>query len=175
MSDLGSDFVKVQVGGERHANVSPPPALTPALTPTHLWTAIKATNRDGGLIFKVRLCRTEQTNQATSGPSVDDNPFIPSPEIQCMSELFQSTQGVVSVNHFLMPPGHSPAASGMIDFPYSTASISQCFMTKHCKKEERDSLLFIILFNKKDKYHTSSFLSFFLSRHDLRSFIMLGL
>jgi len=57
-----------------------------------------------------------------------------------------------------------------------TASISQCFMTKHCKKiEERDTLLFTILFNKKDKYHTSSFLSFFLSRHDLRSFIMLGL
>jgi len=42
-----------------------------------------------------------------------------------------------------------------------TASISQCFMTKHCKNiEERDTLLFTILFNKKDKYHTALFLSF---------------
>jgi len=53
-----------------------------------------------------------------------------------------------------------------------TASISQCFMIKHCKKiEERDTLLFTILFNKKDKYHTASFLSFFVSRHDLRSYV----
>jgi len=96
MSDLGSDFVEVQVGGGRHANASPPPALTP----TRLRTAIKATNQDGGLISKARLRHTEQTNQATSGPSVDDNPFLPSPEIRCTSELFQSTQGVVSVNHF---------------------------------------------------------------------------
>jgi len=42
-----------------------------------------------------------------------------------------------------------------------TASISQCFMKKHCKKiEERDTLLFTILFNKKDKYYTALFLSF---------------
>ena len=42
-----------------------------------------------------------------------------------------------------------------------TARISQCFMTKHCKKiEERDTLLFTIFFNKKDKYHTALFLSF---------------
>jgi len=42
-----------------------------------------------------------------------------------------------------------------------TASIFQCFMTKHCEKiEERDTLLFTILFNKKDKYHTALFLSF---------------
>jgi len=35
-------------------------------------------------------------------------------------------------------------------------------MKKHCKKiEERDTLLFTILFNKKDKYHTALFLSFF--------------
>ena len=115
MSDLGSDFVEVQVGGGRHANAS----LPPALTPTRLRTAIKATNWDGGLISKAQLRHTEQTNQATSGPSVDDNPFLLSPEIQCTSELFQSTQGVVSVNHFPTPPGHSPAASGMIDFPYS--------------------------------------------------------
>ena len=57
-----------------------------------------------------------------------------------------------------------------------TASISQCFMTKHCKKiEERDTLLFTILFNKKDKYHTASLLSFLVSKHDLRSFLMLGI
>jgi len=38
----------------------------------------------------------------------------------------------------------------------STASISQCFMTKHYKNiEERDTLLFTILFNKKHKYHTA--------------------
>ena len=42
-----------------------------------------------------------------------------------------------------------------------TASISQHFMTKHCKKiEEKDTLLFTILFNKKDKYHSALFLSF---------------
>jgi len=41
----------------------------------------------------------------------------------------------------------------------STASISQCFMTKHCKKiEERDTLFFIILCNKKIKYYTALFL-----------------
>jgi len=45
--------------------------------------------------------------------------------------------------------------------PSNTASISQCFMTKHCKKiEERDTLLFTILFNKKNKYYTALFLSF---------------
>ena len=43
----------------------------------------------------------------------------------------------------------------------NTASISQCFMTKHCKKiEVRGTLLFKILFNKKAKYHTALFLSF---------------
>ena len=114
MSDLGSDFVEAQVGGGCRANVSPPPALTP----THLQTFIKATNQDGGLISKARLRRTEQTNQATSGPFVDDNPFLPSPEIRCASELFQSTEDVMSVDRFLMPPSCSPAASGMIDFPY---------------------------------------------------------
>jgi len=42
-----------------------------------------------------------------------------------------------------------------------TASISQCFMTKHYKNiEERDTLLFTILFNKKHKYHTASFCHF---------------
>jgi len=42
--------------------------------------------------------------------------------------------------------------------PY-TASISQCFMIKHYKNiEERDTLLFTILFNKK--YHTASFCHF---------------
>jgi len=35
-------------------------------------------------------------------------------------------------------------------------------MTKHCKKiEERDTLLFTILFNKKNKNHTASFCHFF--------------
>ena len=53
------------------------------------------------------------------------------------------------------------AAQTLINSGLFTASISQCFMTKHCKKiEERDTLLFIILFNKKDKYHTALFLSF---------------
>jgi len=42
-----------------------------------------------------------------------------------------------------------------------TASISSCFMTKHCKKiEERDTLLFTILFDKKDKYHKASLCHF---------------
>jgi len=42
-----------------------------------------------------------------------------------------------------------------------TASISQCFMTKHYKNiEERDTLLFTILFNKKHKNHTASFCHF---------------
>ena len=77
MSDLCSDFVKAQVGGGRRANASPPPALTP----TRLRTAIKATNQDGGLITKALLRHTEQSNQPTSGPPPDDNPFLPSPEI----------------------------------------------------------------------------------------------
>ena len=77
MSDLCSDFVEAQVGGGHHANVS----LPPALTPTQLRTAIKATNWDGGLITKALLRRTEQSNQPTSGPPPDDNPFLPSPEI----------------------------------------------------------------------------------------------
>ena len=115
MSDLGSDFVEAQVGGGCHANASPPPALTL----TRLRTAIKATNWDGGLISKAQLRHTEQTNQATSGPFVDDNPFLPSPEIRCASELFQSMEDVMSVDRFPTPPSRSPAASGMIDFPYS--------------------------------------------------------
>ena len=48
MSDIDSGFIEVQVGGGRRADVSPPPVLTP----TRLQTAIKATNRDGGLISK---------------------------------------------------------------------------------------------------------------------------
>jgi len=48
MSDVDSGFIEVQVGGGRCADVSPPPVLTP----TRLRTAIKATNRDGGLISK---------------------------------------------------------------------------------------------------------------------------
>ena len=114
MSDVDSGFIEVQVGGGRRADVSPPPVLTP----THLRTAIKATNRDGGLISKARLRRSEQTNQPTSGASLDGNPSLPSPEIQCASELFQSSEDV-SVNRFLTPPRYSPAASGMFDFPYS--------------------------------------------------------
>jgi len=39
-------------------------------------------------------------------------------------------------------------------------------VTKHCKKiEERDTLLFAPLFNKKGKYHTVLSLSFF--PHDM--------
>jgi len=62
---------------------------------------------------------------------------------------------------------HDPRAAMDFDLPNGitlqgdlsqlnhTASISQCFMTKHCKKiEERDTLLFTILLNKKDQYHT---------------------
>jgi len=57
--------------------------------------------------------------------------------------------------------------------PGNTASISQCFMTKHYKNiEERDTLLFTILFNKKHKYHTASFCHL---KHHLRSFPMLEL
>jgi len=115
MSDLDPGFVEVQVGGGCHADVSPPPVLTP----TRLRTAIKATNRDGGLISKVRLRRSEQTNQPTSGASLDDNPSLPSPEIRCTSELFQSLEDVVPVNRFLTPPRYSPAPSGMYDFPDS--------------------------------------------------------
>ena len=114
MPDLDSDFVEVQVGGGRCAGASPPPVLTP----TRLRTAIKATNRDSGLISKARLRCTEQTNQSTSGASLDDNPSPPSPEIRCASELFQSTEGVMSVNCFLTPPRYSPAASGIYNFPY---------------------------------------------------------
>jgi len=43
------------------------------------------------------------------------------------------------------------------------------------KIEERDTLLFIISLNKKDKYHTKYFFVFLFPRHDLRSFLMLGL
>jgi len=77
MSDLDSGFVEVQVGGGRRANEPPPPDLTP----TRLRTAIKATSRDGGLISKAQLRRTEQTKQPTSGPSLDDNLSPPSPKI----------------------------------------------------------------------------------------------
>jgi len=65
-----------------------------------------------------------------------------------------------------VPIPHStptPTPGGVIHTPANpyTASISQCFMTKHCKRiEERDTLLFTILSNKKDKYHTASFSHF---------------
>jgi len=78
--------------------------------------------------------------------------------------------------------GDAPWTSLLMESAEATTSTDdphckhQYFMTKHCKKiEERDTLLFTILFNKKDKYHTASFSSFFVSKHDLRSFIMLGL
>jgi len=59
---------------------------------------------------------------------------------------------------------------------HHTASISQCFMTKHCKKiKERDTLLFTILFNKKKQILYSITFVIFVWRHDLRSFLMLGL
>jgi len=115
MSDLDSGFIEVQVGSGHCANEPPPPDLTP----THLRTAIKATSRDGGLISKVQLRRTEQTKQPTSGPSLDDNLSPLSPKIWCTSELFPIMEGIAPVNHFPMPPRYSPAASGMIMFPYS--------------------------------------------------------
>jgi len=80
MSDLDSDYVGVQAGGGRA--MSPPPAITP----TRLRTSIKATDRDGGLITKAQLRRTQQTNPLTSieeaaNVSVDDNLFLKSPKI----------------------------------------------------------------------------------------------
>jgi len=64
-------------------------------------------------------------------------------------------------------PYHTSALSGeawvielLVGHP-DTASISPCFMTKHCKKiKERDTLLFTILFDKKDKCHKASFCHF---------------
>jgi len=57
-----------------------------------------------------------------------------------------------------------------------TANISQCFMTKHCKKiEERDTLLFTILLNTKKQISYKIFFVFLLPRCDLRSLLVLGL
>lgn len=83
------DFVEVQVGGGGRARASPPPILTP----TRLRTAIKATNRDGGLISKAQLRRNQQTTSPAPvadipGRSAGDNPSFASPEVRCASELF---------------------------------------------------------------------------------------
>jgi len=61
-----------------------------------------------------------------------------------------------------MLAGAGPAFGVFVAFEVAiTASISQCFMTRHYKNiEERDTLLFTILFNKKHKYHTASFCHF---------------
>ena len=86
--------------------------------------------------------------------------------------------GAVTVGSMLikLDPDQLESQDTKVDYSRYTANISQCFMTKHCKKiEERDTLLFTNLFNKKDKYHTASFFSFFVSRHGLRSFLMLGI
>jgi len=80
MSDLDSDYTGVQAGGGRA--MSPPPAITP----THLRTSIKATDRDSGLITKAQLRHTRQTNPLTSveeaaNASINNNPFLKSPKI----------------------------------------------------------------------------------------------
>ncbi|KAI5988603.1 hypothetical protein EDD15DRAFT_2520309 [Pisolithus albus] len=77
------------VGGGGRAKASPPPILTP----TRLRTAIKATNRDGGLISKAQLRRNQQTTSPAPvadipGRSAGDNPSFASPEVRCASELF---------------------------------------------------------------------------------------
>ena len=74
MSDLDSDYTGVQAGGG--CAMSPPPAITPM----HLQTSVKATDQDGGLITKVQLCCTWQTNPLTSvkeaaNVSIDNNPL----------------------------------------------------------------------------------------------------
>ena len=68
---------------------------------------------------------------------------------------------------------HCVTLCGLTELTH-TASISQCFMTKHCKKiEERDTLLFPILFNKrKQRLYTILFV-IFVPRHDLRPFHIL--
>ena len=86
MSDLDSGFIEVQVGARRRANEP----LPPDLTPTCLWTDIKAISWDGGLISKVQLHRTEQTKQPTSGPSLDDNLSPRHPKFDAHQNYFQS-------------------------------------------------------------------------------------
>ena len=110
MSDLDSDYVGVQAGGG-HA-MSPPPAITPM----RLRTSIKATDRDGGLITKAQLCRTQQTNPPTSieeaaNVSVNDNLFLKSPKIRCASELFPRVEEDVFFNCSQTPSREIPAAS----------------------------------------------------------------
>ena len=110
MSDLDSDYVGVQAGGGRA--MSPPPAITP----TRLRTSIKATDRDGGLITKAQLRRTQQTNPPTSieeaaNVSVNDNLFLKSPKIRCASELFPRVEEDVFFNCSQTPSREIPAAS----------------------------------------------------------------
>ncbi|KAI5989712.1 hypothetical protein EDD15DRAFT_2198396 [Pisolithus albus] len=82
------DFVELQA--------FPPPILTP----TRLRTAIQATNRDGGPIYKAQArCAQQTISLAPSeihGPTPGDDLFVALPDIRCTGELFQDMENVAS-------------------------------------------------------------------------------
>ena len=111
MSNLEADLVDIQVGGGGHPDATAPPVLTP----TRLCTSIKATDRDGGLISKVRIHRTHQTAPSTSitkksNKSLERKQFLGEPEIGCASDLFQSTDDALEVD-FLQTPSRKNSVS----------------------------------------------------------------
>ena len=102
MSD-SDNLVKIQVGSGGRSNAPP----SPILMPTRLRTAIKATDRDGGLISKSRIRHTQQSMSSTSieenpHQPIKDNLFLAEPMIRCALELFQSAED--SVLGYLQTP-----------------------------------------------------------------------
>ncbi|KAI6022539.1 hypothetical protein PISMIDRAFT_17306 [Pisolithus microcarpus 441] len=103
--DANLDFVELQVGGGGWAKASPPPILTP----THLRTAIKATNRDSGLISKAQAHHTQQT--ISPAPVIE----IPGPT----PKLFQDMENVVCFHH---DQGGSAEGDGNVHAELDTGS-----------------------------------------------------
>ncbi|KIM56686.1 hypothetical protein SCLCIDRAFT_29355 [Scleroderma citrinum Foug A] len=113
MSDLEADLVDIQVGGGGRPDATAPLVLTP----THLCTSIKATDRDGGLISKAQIRCTHQTALSTSitkksNKSLERKQFLGEPEIECVSDLFQSTDDALEVDFLQTPSRKNSALKG---------------------------------------------------------------
>ncbi|KIJ57555.1 hypothetical protein HYDPIDRAFT_34992 [Hydnomerulius pinastri MD-312] len=112
--DTVENFEDEQVGGGRRTP-SPPPYQTT----TRLWSTVKATNRDSGLVREAQARRGRLLEQA-SVPSSEhnDNPFLSEPVschasdapqtvVQCTSQLFGGSQN--SSNNSPFPPREAQA------------------------------------------------------------------
>ncbi|KAG2362249.1 hypothetical protein BDR07DRAFT_1484935 [Suillus spraguei] len=132
MTDSEAEFLEEQVSGGRH---QPTPVTK---SPTKLWTHIKATNRDGGLVKEASVCRARLIEPTSEGlelslvdtriaprqPSVPLQPVQPAP--QQPSVLFQPVQPVQDL--FYKAPQITPSPSHSHEPPWPNLFTTPAFV-----------------------------------------------